>query len=63
MPQKQTLLTFNTQYLNATDIDHFYNIEESFYSKLQYVKCIYKPQVYSCSLDSFYLKTMGVTIA
>ena len=38
MPQKQTLLTFNTQYLNATDIYHFYNIEESFYSKLQYRK-------------------------
>ena len=35
MPQKQTLLTFNTQYLNAADIDHFYNIDELLYRKLQ----------------------------
>ena len=38
MPQKQTLLTFNTQYLNAADIDHFYNIDELLYRKLQYRK-------------------------
>ena len=38
MPQKQTLLTFNNQYLNATYIDHFYKIDESLYRKLQYLK-------------------------
>ena len=38
MPQKQTLLTFNSQYLNATDIDHFYNIDDSLYRKLQHCK-------------------------
>ena len=43
MPQKQTLLTFNTQYLNATDIDHFYNIDESLYRKLQYRKMHVQP--------------------
>ena len=35
MPQKQTLLNFNTQYLNATDIGHFYTIDELLYRKLQ----------------------------
>ena len=38
MPQKQTLLTSNTQYLNDADIDHFYNIHEWLYRKLQYYK-------------------------
>ena len=36
MPQKQALLTFNTQYLNAADIDHFYSIDESLYRKGQH---------------------------
>ena len=33
MPQKQTLLTFDIQYLNSTDIDYFYNTDESLYRK------------------------------
>ena len=56
MIQKQTLLTF-TQYLNATDIHHFYNIDELLYKKLQYRK-IYV-QAVSLFMFNFYLKTMG----
>ena len=33
MPQKQTLLTFDIQYLNSRDIDYFYNTDESLYRK------------------------------
>ena len=38
MPQKQRFITFNTQYLNAADIDRFHNTDESLYRKLQYRK-------------------------
>ena len=38
MPQKQTLLTFDIQYLNSTDIDYFYNTDESLYRKWRYCK-------------------------
>ena len=61
MPQKQTLLTFDIQYLNAADVNHFYNIDESLYRKLQYRKM--HVQIYSCFLDFFYMKTMGLIIA
>ena len=66
MPQKQTLVTFNTQNLNATDIDHFFNIDESYIENYRTVKCMYNActsQIYSCSLDYLYLKTVGSTIA
>ena len=56
MIQKQTLLTF-TQYLNATDIHHFYNIDELLYKKLQHPKI--HAQAVSLFMFNFYLKTMG----
>ena len=46
MPQKQTLVTFNTQNLNATDIDHFFNIDESYIEKYRTIKCMYKPNLF-----------------
>ena len=64
MPQIQTLLNFNTQYLNATYIDHFYNIDDSLYRTLQHGKM----HIQAVSLLMFvsflvffffYLKTMG----
>ena len=62
MLQKQMLLTFNTQYQNVADIDHFYNVDNSLYRKLQHRKMHIQAVslfMFVSFFGFFYLKTVG----